>query len=69
MPPQSDNWSEYRRLVIDHLERHESKLEQIDIKINQHRTDLALLKLRCSMYGALSGGIAAGVAIVAKFYL
>jgi len=63
MPPGSNSWNEYRRLVLAHLERHEEQLSAIETKVESVRTEIALLKVKSSFFGALSGGIAAGIAI------
>lgn len=60
MPP-ANGWNEYEKLVIDTLERHEqclTDLKHISVKI---REDIAVLKIKASIWGGLSGLIAGGL--------
>ena len=63
MPPKEDSWLEYRRLVLSHLERHEEKLDAIEKHVSKLENRMGLLELRSSLFGAIAGGIAAGIAI------
>jgi uncharacterized membrane protein len=72
-----NGWSEYQRLVLAALERHDSHLESIDEKIGAVRMDLAklqveiateiaTLKVKSGLWGALAGVITVMIALGIK---
>ena len=52
-----DNWETYQRLVLDKLRDHDKKLESINNTLGTVHTDLATLKVRAGIWGALAGSI------------
>lgn len=61
-----NGWLEYQKLVLSELERHNVWLQALDNKLNLIRqemqeglagqkTDIALLKLKSSLWGGLAG--------------
>ena len=59
MAPNTNGWNEYQRLVMAELGRHSEWMARMDIRVQRLSTDIALLKLRATMWGAIAGGIAA----------
>lgn len=57
-------WVEYQRLVLAELERHSATLETIGRDLGSVRTEVALLKLKSGVWGALAGLIPAVVVLV-----
>ena len=63
------SFEEYRLLLVTELERVSSELRRINDKVEQFRrddvaqmkTDIALLKLQASIYGAVAGVLTTGV--------
>jgi hypothetical protein len=53
-----DSWSEYQRLVLAELERHNQWLAALDQKLDDIRVELATLKVRSGFWGALAGLVA-----------
>lgn len=66
------NWSEYRRLVLDTLERIDKELALMNNKIDQQdntksdqisdmKIEIGMLKVKAAMGGVVGGAIASGV--------
>jgi len=54
----TDNgWSEYSKLVLSELEKHGEKLERMSDQMIRHGEELAQLKVKAGMWGAVSGTI------------
>ena len=54
----TDNgWAEYSKLVLSELEKHGEKLESISAQIVEHGQELAQLKVKAGVWGALAGSI------------
>lgn len=61
----NNGWSEWEQLVLHELERHETRLNEIRSMLDnvrqqdlpQLRTEIALLKLRAGIWGAVAGMI------------
>ena len=54
----TDNgWSEYSKLVLSELEKHGEKLERMSDQMIRHGEELAQLKVKAGMWGAISGTI------------
>jgi len=64
-----DDWIEYRRHVLSELKRMNEWMDKIDASVADLKTETKLLHMKAGMFGALAGGIAAGIAIVAKFLM
>ena len=50
-------FKEYRRLILSELERHEDKLDSIELKVNAIQGELTALKVRVSLIGAGAGTV------------
>lgn len=67
-----EGWSEYRKLVISELERLGRMIAAVDIKvealnnseISNLKVEVAMLKVRCAIIGAVFGAIPAIVMIL-----
>jgi hypothetical protein len=81
MPPDAndplDGWGQYRRLILSQLDTITADIREITKKIEQFRaedisqikTDIALLKFRAAMYGALAASaISIIVSVVLHFW-
>lgn len=63
-------WSEYKLLVLDHIERLSRQLSIVETKLDTFRaddiatlkTEVALLKLRAGLWGAISGAVPGAIA-------
>lgn len=73
------SWPEYRRLVLGELVRIDKGMNDINLKlesalalrdkgIGELQIDVAMLKIKASLFGALCGGIATmGIQVIGKF--
>lgn len=79
MPEMNDvderSWSEYRRLILAELERidrgmislntkMEVSMDSRDASITTMRVEIAMLKVKASMWGGLSGTLGAAIAFL-----
>jgi hypothetical protein len=71
-----DTFEEYRLLLMSELDRTSAELRNLNTKIEQFRnedvssmkTDIALLKLQATLYGAIAGLIATGaITLIVKY--
>jgi len=53
-----NGWPEYQRLVMAELERHSEWLASIDARGQRLQTEIALLKLKSTLWGAAAGALA-----------
>lgn len=60
------SWLEYQKLVLAELERHGTALEALSAQVGSIKTEIALLKLKSGVWGAIAGMIPAAVAIAIK---
>jgi hypothetical protein len=61
-----DDWREYRRLVISNFETLERGLKEADRKLEKLALELAVLKVKSGVWGAIggaAGGAGAGFAV------
>jgi len=61
------SWTEYRRLVISELERINVSLDKLNAELSSMKTDIALLQLKASVWGAVSGAVVAVGIILMRF--
>jgi hypothetical protein len=75
--PKTNQWDEYRRLVIAELERIDRSLGQINVKmdmttevrnkeISSLRVEIAILKVKASIFGAACGLAASAIVPIVK---
>ena len=50
-----------QRMVLDTLQRHETKLDTIDDNINRLRNDVTILKVKAGVWGAFAGVLGGGI--------
>ena len=73
-------WPEYRRLVLSELERIDRSLGTLNEKIDKSFDDrddrmrsaevnIAMLQIKCGLWGGLSGGLISIIMAVAKHQL
>lgn len=65
--PRAGDWVEYQRLVLAELERHSLSLTDIAKDVSNVKTEIALLKLKSGLWGAVAGMIPVLVVILVKF--
>ena len=55
MPPEADGWNEYQKLVLSELARLNKGIEALKGKVGEMAVEIAVLKAKASMWGALAG--------------
>ncbi len=53
----SDDWTQYSKLVLSELEKHGEKLEKMSEQLVRHGEELAQLKVKAGMWGAVAGAV------------
>jgi len=64
---EQNGWKEYQRLVLSELERHSSLIESLRSDVAQVRTDIAMLKVKSGIWGAIAGTIPVLIAVGMKY--
>jgi len=49
-----NDWNSWKRLVLDHLERMEKRLKEIEEKAEDRRIELAVIKTKLAMYSIVA---------------
>lgn len=63
MPTKSNDWVEYKRMVIAFMERSENQNKEILAEVSKLKTEITVLKTKAAVWGSFAGGI---VALVIK---
>lgn len=58
-------WSAYEKMVLDRLSKLEADIHDLDNKVTMLRIDLAQLKVKAGMWGAIAGMVPAAVTAIA----
>jgi len=54
----TDNgWEQYQKLVLSELEKHGDRLEKMSEQMMKHGEELAQLKVKAGIWGAVSGTV------------
>jgi len=59
-----NGWTEYGKLVLNELERHNTLLEALRMDLSNINAEIKMLKLKSSIWGALGGMIPVILAII-----
>lgn len=60
-----DGWGEYKLLVVDALERLDRHVNELRKELGDARIEIADLKARSSLWGAVGGAVVSALAAVA----
>jgi hypothetical protein len=55
--PKGNDWNEWRKLVLHELETHSSDLKEIRENVSKVKTEIAMLKVKSGLWGAVAGMI------------
>jgi hypothetical protein len=66
--PESGEWSEYQRMVLDKLDSLKQVQEKAEDRLRVIETEIALLRLKSSFWGAMAGLGAYGVTMVIQYF-
>lgn len=64
-PTRRDSWNEYQNLVLDSLERLETRMTALENQQVLTRIDVAMLKVKAGVWGGLAGFIPGALTIAA----
>jgi hypothetical protein len=62
----NNGWSEYEKLVLNELERHNNLIEGIREDVSDIRSEIAMLKVKSGLWGMLGATIPLAIAIGLK---
>lgn len=62
------DFSEYRRLILDRLDRLDDEVNSISRTVSRIENDLTALKIRAGLWGAIAGALPGLIAAIV-FYL
>ena len=62
-----DGWSEYEKLVLNELERHNNLIEGIRKDVSDIRSEIAMLKVKSGFWGMMGATIPIAMALGLKF--
>jgi len=57
----NNGWAKYHIFVTEGLERVEAKVDKIDGRVIELKIDLAQLKIKAGIWGALAGSVPASI--------
>lgn len=60
-------WSAYEKLVLDRLDTLDDRVGNVEAQIVLARIDIATLKVKAGMWGAVAGMVPAIIAVVSVF--
>lgn len=61
MTDKPNGWSEHQRLVLYRLKENRDAIVVLSSKMEDVRTDIAILKVRAGIWGATAGGFVTGL--------
>ena len=64
MTHDTNGWSEYEKLVMATLERYQTWLGEINKKLEEMNAEIAKLKIKAGVWGALAGMIPVVITIL-----
>ena len=62
-----DSWSKYEMMVIDKLDEHGNKFNDIENKLTQIQVDIATLKVKAGIWGGIAGLVPVVLGLVLFF--
>jgi hypothetical protein len=68
MPPETNGWMEYKRLVLQQLESLTDEVKELRDEVSRLRVDVGQLKVQAASWGAVAG-IFAGLLMRLAFKL
>ena len=62
----NNGWSEYEKLVLNELERHNNLIEGIRKDVSDIRSEIAMLKVKSGLWGMLGAAIPLALTVALK---
>ena len=63
-PDEIGDWDQYKKLVLDYMERVEKRLESIDASLTTMKIEIAMLQVKSGLWGAAAGAIVVVTAVL-----
>lgn len=63
-----ESWDQSRLLMFDALKRIEHRQEEMMHELNTARTEIATLKVKAGLWGAIAGAIPALIAVIISLF-
>ena len=63
----NNGWSKYEKMVIDKLDDHGTKFNEIENKLTQIQVDIATLKVKAGIWGGIAGLVPVVLGLVLFF--
>lgn len=60
----TDDWMAYRQYIVTKLNEQSAEIRQLNEQVTLMRIDLAMLKVRAGMWGALAGLVPGSIAVI-----
>jgi len=67
MDDKNDSWERYQNLVIDKLDSHSKKFDEVEDHLTKIQIEIATLKVKASLWGGVGGLIPIVIAMVLFF--
>ena len=67
MPPTDNGWNEWSKHVLAEIIRLDKSIIILGDKVDRLRTEMAMLKVKSGVWGALAGAIPAAIVVLYTF--
>jgi len=64
MPPDGNNWLEYKKYVVDKLDGHSKNFGEIFKRLGKIEIAIAALKVKAGVWGLIGGAIPVAIIII-----
>ena len=61
MPPETNGWNEYSRLVLNEIKRLDKSIREILDAVQELKIEMAVLKVKYALIGGIVGAVAGSV--------
>lgn len=63
-----NGFNEYKNLILSNMDRFEKKIDSMDIKIDEMKTDITALKVKATVWGGVAGAAVGALASALSGY-
>lgn len=68
MVDKGNGWDQYQRLVLDRLDDLKEVQEKSEVRLRSIETEIALLRLKSSLWGAVAGTLSFAITYAIQFF-
>lgn len=70
VPPRDENnWSEYRRLIIDFCEDTKCRLDEIEDRLGKNDIDINSIKIKIALAAGVAGFLGSLIPVLIQYFL